>query len=576
MLPIVRRFVLFCIMLCLITLPALAQDATNTPFVITATPASVRGIVTLDTNLWNDPLVRDSTPVTSIASGTNIAVTGINPRADRYQIRAYGDTFWITVEALELTGDTVNLPIIPETVFAATATPESFATQIPTPAPTFTLAPALFLPGEPMGYGAHITGVTNNETTLNTMRGLEMDWVKIRVMYETGADLENIIQQIDDAHAAGFKVLLTIVGTVEDLTQGADIYIAEYIDDVATLAESGADAIEIWEMPNTSENWLPEQLSGSDYVLRLLLPAYRMIKARSPRTIIVSAAPRPLTSDEALAGESITDERFMRDFVAVRGDEFVDCVGMRYTEGMVSPTSTGGDTRDGHQNRYYSRLLQQYNGIVSSRKPVCVTAFGYFNPENSDTLSEAYEWAEDITPQEIAEWQTMARYRSAMGDDILLLIVENMDFVDTGDLRENYAILDAEGVCADFCEVMQERIALERLPLLRLTDGTNIRSGASIDFQPPLSQARSNSNYRVYAVNPTGEWVKIQYGDDDDFGWVQLRFGTLSASLEYVPIETGAVLPDATMTPRPRPTNTPTPTMTFTPSPTSDVTEAGD
>ncbi len=188
-----------------------------------------------------------------------------------------------------------------------------------------------------------------------------------------------------------------------------------------------------------------------------------------------------------------------------------------------------------------------------------------------DDLPEDTEWAEDITSGDVAAWHTAARFRSAMRDDILMLIVENMDFSGTNDLRESYAILDANGECSDFCEVMQAQIELERLPLLQLTDGTNIRAGASIDFQPPLSQARSNSDYRVYAINPTGEWAKIQYGAEDEFGWVQLRFGTLSASLDYVPIEMGPELPDATTTPRPRPTNTLTPTMTFTPSSTSEA-----
>ena len=77
-------------------------------------------------------------------------------------------------------------------------------------------------------------------------------------------------------------------------------------------------------------------------------------------------------------------------------------------------------------------------------------------------------------------------------------------------------------------------------------------------------------------LTATGDWAKVEYGRDDEefFGWVQIRFGTLTGSLNDVPVEDGPALPDATNTPRPRPTETPTPTMTFTPSPTSDTTEA--
>ena len=459
-----KRCLLFTLLI-ISLLPVIhAQDATATPFVITASPGTATGHVVQNTNLWADPLIRRSTPVTSIATGQVVMLLGINPRGDRYRIEAYGDIYWINVDALEIIGESLNLPVIPEV--EPTITPTLPVTSTPTPAPTFTLAPALFLPGEPTGYGAYITDM-NNAATVGAMQEIGMDWVKVRIEY--GEDsLSTAIRQIDRAHEAGFNILLTVVGDAEALTQGGDIYIAEFIDELATMAEFGADAIEVWEMANLAENWVPGSLSGADYTVRLLLPAYRTIKTRNPHTMVLNAAPKAVTFEDAEARSedgnpiAIPDDTFMREFIRNRGHQYVDCIAMRYEEGMVRPDSTRNDVRDNYYTRYLGSMLStysEYQDSVSLRKPYCITSLGYITEEGlENTLPETYYWADEISLEDQAAWHSAARGQLTGRDTMALVIVNNMDFNDeaTDPIAAAYSLIRPDGTCPTCDQLVED------------------------------------------------------------------------------------------------------------------------
>lgn len=539
-----------------------AQESTPSPTApvrITATAGAdaPRARVLVDSNLWGDPLVRDSRPVTSLASGSEVTLLGINPRGDRYRILAYNEPYWIAVDSLEIISETVTLPVIAE--ITPTITPTA---DLPTLTPTLPASASVFLPGDPMGYGGLVTR-TDSERALPALREAAMDWMKIVTQFEPGMDADPIIAQIESAHDSDFKLLITLTGDADAL-DSVEGYADAYAQFAGDLAAAGADGIEIWQQPNRAPGTDSDPLSAITYVDSLLRPAFAAIKLNNPDTIVISAG---LFSDTD-NNQDLDDRSYLRNMVTQGALRALDCIGMHYTGGMVAPQSTRGDIRDDSYARYLPSLLETYRDLTGFQKPLCLTELGYYSNDGLDRdLPDNFIWARNIDRSDQATWHTQARSYAQDEGYIQLLLVNNVNFTPEDDeTAAAYALLRGDDCPA--CEQLGRQAYLDSLPEIQMNDSTNVRRGASIDFQPPLGSVSRNSRYKITAVNPDAEWVRVIYNGEGDEGWIQVRFGTLYGSLRDVPITQGPEPPDITSTPRPRPTETPTPTLTPTPSPT--------
>src|SRR5690606_34320074 len=123
--------------------------------------------------------------------------------------------------------------------------------------------------------------------------------------------------------------------------------------------------------------WPAGHVNGGNYTT-LLAKGYNAIKAANPNTIVVSGAPAP-TGFFGSAGcnaQGCNDDVFYQQMAAAGAANYMDCVGVHYNEGIVSPTQSSGDPRDNYGTRYYgtnlNRALAPFPG-----KQACITEIGY-------------------------------------------------------------------------------------------------------------------------------------------------------------------------------------------------------
>lgn len=375
----------------------------------------------------------------------------------------------------------------PVAVFAPTATPTPLptATPLPTPTPTPTLAPivptqapavaqnndgnteqqaapppssGLPVPGAAVNpgpgsiaggafeYGGHVTN-TGSARAIGAMQQAGMRWMKVQIRYGVGMDTGSASQAIQQAHGAGFKILLGIVGFPDQLAAGGGDYIRQFAGYTGAVAALGPDAIEVWNEPNLDREWPEGQISGGNYTA-LLRESYNAIKAANGGVMVISGAPAPTGAELAYPGKVVNDDNFLRQMVNSGALQFMDCVGMHYNEGLVSPRATSGDPRDNYYTRYLPLMIETYWGITGGQRPICITELGYLTPEGYPPLTPFFGWAQNMTIAQHAAWLADAAAYSSQTGRVRLMIVWNVDFTRyDADPMAGYAIIRANGDC---------------------------------------------------------------------------------------------------------------------------------
>lgn len=278
------------------------------------------------------------------------------------------------------------------------------------------------------------------------MKRAKMSWVKLQA--HEGNDL---LAAINNAHAQGFKILISVVGDKGSVLNQA--YQQQFASYVASLASQGADAVEIWNEPNIDREWPTGQVSGANYA-SLLKVVYPVVKAANGNTIVISAAPAPtgyFGGNSCGNPQGCDDRPFLTEFVAAGGANSLDCIGAHYNEGIVSPQEIGTDPRDNYFTRYYATMLSTYSGIFNATRPVCFTELGYLTGEGYPDLASTapgFAWAEHTTIAQQAQWLGQAASLSRANANVRLMIVFNIDFTVYGqDPQAGYAIIRADGAC---------------------------------------------------------------------------------------------------------------------------------
>ena len=296
----------------------------------------------------------------------------------------------------------------------------------------------------PLQVGGHIKRFDENSQA--AMRSAGMTWVKKQVQFgiSDGKDL------IEAAHAQGYKVLLGALGDKNRLAADFDGYVADFAEYVAYLARLGADAIEVWNEPNIDREWPFGRVNGANYV-RLLKAAYEAIKAENPETMVISGAPAPTGFFGGCAGQGCDDHVFMAQMANAGAANYADCIGVHYNEGILPPTSQGGDRRGEYQTYYLPLMLRRVAWPFRNADiPMCLTEVGYLSPEGFGPLPGNFAWARYTSVEEQAAWLSQALLMMSNFDDmpVELAIVWNIDF-DTydADPQAGYAIIRPDGSC---------------------------------------------------------------------------------------------------------------------------------
>src|SRR5690606_8098731 len=161
------------------------------------------------------------------------------------------------------------------TVAAAPGTPPPAAA---TPAPAAGPPPPVAAP--PVAVGSfELGGQTHTFANPVLMASAGMTWVKFQHKWGEGGNPNDLAGRIANAHAAGFKVLLSIPGAN---TYPDHINFGEYVQFLAGVAALGPDAIEVWNEMNIDFEWPAGQIDPASYVNNMLAPAYNAIKAANP------------------------------------------------------------------------------------------------------------------------------------------------------------------------------------------------------------------------------------------------------------------------------------------------------
>ncbi|NHZ72657.1 MAG: hypothetical protein GWP17_06210, partial [Aquificales bacterium] len=270
-----------------------------------------------------------------------------------------------------------------------------------------------------------------------------MTWVKRQHKWGPGNSPTDVAGMISQAHGGGMKILLSIPGPrYPDSLPDFNAFV-EFLRGVAALPDP-PDAIEIWNEQNIDAEWAPGNIDPALYVNSMLAPAYNAIKSANSSVMVVSGAPAPTGFDNGTNAWS--DSRYISGMAAAGAGSYMDCVGVHYNEGIISPTQNSGDPRSEHYTRYFSGMMNTYWNTFG--KPLCFTELGYLTGDGIGALPDRFSWAGNTTVGQQAQWLAEATSLSASSGKVRMLIVWNVDSTTWGDdPQSGYAIIRPGGSC---------------------------------------------------------------------------------------------------------------------------------
>ncbi len=371
--------------------------------------------------------------------GEQFAVDGRNAAGNWVRgVSSSGQSGWAA--AAYLSGlNLATLPVVDGLPQVASAAPPPAAPVAPVGAPVN--VPNTAAAGG-FELGGHVQGLSDR--TIGAMRQAGMSWVKFQLRYSQGQDPNSAAGLIADAHSKGFRVLLGIVGLRDQVNNGN--YFNDYANFVGGVAALGADAIEVWNEQNIDREWPSGQIDPGRYT-QLLAAAYNAIKSRNPGTLVISGALAPTGFFGGCNANGCDDAPYISGMAAAGAANYMDCLGVHYNEGIISPTQASGDPRGGHYTRYYPGMVNAYLGALGSR-PLCFTELGYLSPEGLGSLPGDFGWAGGTSVGQQAQWLDEAVNIARGSGRVRLLIVWNVDFTAFGsDPMAGYAIIRPDGSC---------------------------------------------------------------------------------------------------------------------------------
>jgi hypothetical protein len=330
----------------------------------------------------------------------------------------------------------------PTVTTTPTATPKSGATPNPNKTPSTQATPTTPFSGSIVVGAFELGGQTHTLGHPDQMHFAGMTWVKFQHKWNPGDDSSGEASRIGQAHAQGFKVLMSVPGP----SYPTAIDFAGYVSFLTGLAAQGADGIEVWNEMNLDREWPASDISGASYVNNMLIPAYQAIKGTNPNVLVISGAPSPTGFFGGCGANGCDDWKFLADMRDAGAGNYMDCMGIHYNEGIVSPTQTTG-AADNHYTRYYKTMVDTYYGTLG--KPLCFTELGYLSPDGYGALPAQFSWAGNTTVAQQAQWLAEAAVLSSQSGKVRLMIVFNVDFTvwEANDPQAGYAMIRPDGSC---------------------------------------------------------------------------------------------------------------------------------
>lgn len=345
-------------------------------------------------------------------------------------------------------------------------------------------------PTTDFGYGIQVHGnatVGDPADVMDSVKNqLGLDWVKMQVQWWL-VEPEPTVDQwffydgvIEEASANNLNLLVSVVGAPA-WTRAAggedgppddyNIY-AQFLTEMINRHPGRIDAIEVWNEQNLDREWRTTNgINPEDYV-RLLQVAYTAIKAADPNIIVVSGALSPTGDGDWV--QWANDFDYMDRALAAGMLNYADCVGAHHNGYNVPPDVLVQDTntlpeaqtavfRGPFENQFtgdrpnhlwtFKSTIDGYAAKIRAYDPnkkLCVTEFGWASTEGYDTFPLGFEFAQDNTLQEQAQYITQAFQLMHSSGNVWLAFLFNFDFGNKGggptDDPVPYSIVDTNGV----------------------------------------------------------------------------------------------------------------------------------
>lgn len=415
-------------------------EETPEPADTTSTLAEANAVVNVPSNIRYGPGVTYGILANGLQGGTRIKVIGRDePSTWLNIITPNGEEAWIfgTLVTLDPGVNVAALPI-GKAIDAPVASAGGGTTTTTT---TGGGAPPPVAAGPVSNPGFELGGQTHTFANPQLMSTAGMNWVKFQQKWGPGANPGDLAGRINNAHASGFKVLLSIPGAN---TYPDSIAFAEYTEYLRGVAALGPDAIEVWNEMNIDFEWPAGQINPTSYVTNMLAPAYNAIKSANPNVMVISGAPAPTGFDNETNAWS--DSRYMAGMAAAGAASYLDCVGAHYNAGATAPSAVTGHPAGGDHYSWY--LMPTLNVYAQLGKPVCFTELGYLSGKDYGGVPSRFSWASNTTVDQHAAWLAEAVSLAANSGKVRMVIVFNVDFTQWGeDPQAGYAMIRKNGSC---------------------------------------------------------------------------------------------------------------------------------
>lgn len=217
-----------------------------------------------------------------------------------------------------------------------------------------------------------------------------------------------------------------------------------YVNFVRTIFErypGQVYAIEVWNEQNLDREWTSIRgLSASNYV-SLLRDTYNMVQEVSHGTIVISGALSPTGLNDGIG--AFDDFRYMQDMINAGLLDVTDCVGAHHNGYNIGATVTyenvpndptarfRGPFDNPHHSWSFRSTLEGYIQRIraaGSDKKLCVTEFGWAVTEDLTGTPANFEFADDNTLVEQAQFFVEALEYMEGSNNIWLAFVWNLNY----------------------------------------------------------------------------------------------------------------------------------------------------
>lgn len=351
-------------------------------------------------------------------------------------------------------------------------------------------------PGFGFGIQVFIDGPRAGDLASTAIQ-LGADWVKIDVSWAEIETAPNIYSysaldsMIASMELAGLKIMLNVYDAPawsrptysEALNSQFRDYAGppENYDDFANFLANMViryaglvDAYEIWKSPNLLKFWsapvytrpqemtddgdygIPDEIQlGARYYVPLLELAYKTIKSRDDKALVVAAGLAPVGFNDNY--NSIDTVTFLNNMLEEGAAEVSDAIGAIFSASAAPPTMDccdkppGVDTHYESFLQYYADLMSFYEATLQSRGvdlPVIVTQLGWGTSDGANLAVPAtgFEWLNYTSDDEQALYVTQAYQIAQKQEYISAMFLYNLNGCAVGDEEACFFSLeDADG-----------------------------------------------------------------------------------------------------------------------------------